>query len=41
MSTQTEWGAISKGTDIATTTHESDVQANMVLLAVVPKSSGS
>ena len=41
MSTQTEWGAISKGTDIATTTHEYDVQANMVLLAVVPKSSGS
>lgn len=41
MSTQTEWGAISKETDIATTTHESDVQANMVLLAVVPKSSGS
>lgn len=36
-----EWGAISKGTDIATTIHESDVQANMVLLAVVPKSSGS
>jgi flagellin-like hook-associated protein FlgL len=36
-----EWGAISKGIDIATTIHESDVQANMVLLAVVPKSSGS
>lgn len=35
-----EWGAVSKGTDIATTIHESNVKANMVLLAVVPKSSG-
>jgi hypothetical protein len=37
MSNQTEWGSKSKGMDIATTVHESSVQANLVLLAVVPK----
>jgi len=37
MSNQTEWGSKSKGMDIATTVHESNVKANLVLLAVVPK----
>jgi hypothetical protein len=36
MSNQTEWGSKSKGMDIATTVHESNVKANLVLLAVVP-----